>query len=137
MSERPSAKAFFTQRSPHFIAPPRAFTQFSHDLIRHSRLSSDAVRLLTWQLSHLGEQLERFGLAQGHVGDELLGDPEPTGPLEPPFVHESLVLELPLGPGEGAATPWGLRRRSPPSASHRRSSAFGSRAPSVRKAESS
>ncbi|MFD8270953.1 hypothetical protein [Streptomyces flaveolus] len=35
----------------HFIAPPRAFTQFSHDLIRHPRLSSDAVRLLTWQLS--------------------------------------------------------------------------------------
>ncbi|MFH9573507.1 hypothetical protein [Streptomyces sp. NPDC017230] len=35
----------------HFIAPPRAFTQFSHDLIRHPRLTSDAVRLLTWQLS--------------------------------------------------------------------------------------
>ncbi|MFJ9717130.1 hypothetical protein ACIRPQ_14495 [Streptomyces sp. NPDC101213] len=35
----------------HHIAPPRAFTQFSHDLIRHPRLSSDAVRLLTWQLS--------------------------------------------------------------------------------------
>ncbi|MGW5784431.1 hypothetical protein ACWEWK_10605 [Streptomyces sp. NPDC003757] len=35
----------------HFIAPPRSFTQFSHDLIRHPRLSSDAVRLLTWQLS--------------------------------------------------------------------------------------
>lgn len=35
----------------HHIAPPRAFTQFAHDLIRHPRLSSDAVRLLTWQLS--------------------------------------------------------------------------------------
>ncbi|MEU3093265.1 hypothetical protein ABZ690_00160 [Streptomyces sp. NPDC006967] len=35
----------------HHIAPPRAFSQFSHDLIRHPRLSSDAVRLLTWQLS--------------------------------------------------------------------------------------
>ncbi|MGP2435772.1 hypothetical protein [Streptomyces sp. JW3] len=35
----------------HNIAPPRAFTQFSHDIIRHPRLSSDAVRLLTWQLS--------------------------------------------------------------------------------------
>ncbi|WP_306324853.1 hypothetical protein [Streptomyces venezuelae] len=33
------------------IAPSRAFTQFSHELIRHPRLSSDAVRLLTWQLS--------------------------------------------------------------------------------------
>ncbi|MDT3728107.1 hypothetical protein ROS62_25815 [Streptomyces sp. DSM 41972] len=35
----------------HHIAPPRAFTQFSHELIRHPRLSSDAARLLTWQLS--------------------------------------------------------------------------------------
>ncbi|MFE4053010.1 hypothetical protein [Streptomyces sp. YIM B13518] len=35
----------------HHIAPPRGFSQFSHDLIRHPRLSSDAVRLLTWQLS--------------------------------------------------------------------------------------
>ncbi|MFF0560217.1 hypothetical protein [Streptomyces sp. NPDC004266] len=35
----------------HFNAPARAFTQFSHDIIRHPRLSSDAVRLLTWQLS--------------------------------------------------------------------------------------
>ncbi|EFE67618.1 predicted protein [Streptomyces viridosporus ATCC 14672] len=35
----------------HFIAPPRAFTQFSHDLIRHPRLPSDTVRSLTWQLS--------------------------------------------------------------------------------------
>ncbi|MFJ6349139.1 hypothetical protein ACIQKB_06655 [Streptomyces sp. NPDC092046] len=35
----------------HFNAPARAFSQFSHELIRHPRLSSDAVRLLTWQLS--------------------------------------------------------------------------------------
>ncbi|WP_329117772.1 hypothetical protein [Streptomyces sp. NBC_01353] len=35
----------------NFIAPSRAFSQFSHELIRHPRLSSDAVRLLTWQLS--------------------------------------------------------------------------------------
>ncbi|WP_370414561.1 hypothetical protein [Streptomyces fradiae] len=35
----------------HFIAPSRGFTQFSHDLIRHPSLNSDAVRLLTWQLS--------------------------------------------------------------------------------------
>ncbi|WP_063915176.1 MULTISPECIES: hypothetical protein [unclassified Streptomyces] len=33
------------------IAPSRAFSQFSHEIIRHPRLSSDAVRLLTWQLS--------------------------------------------------------------------------------------
>ncbi|MFF0474136.1 hypothetical protein [Streptomyces sp. NPDC004284] len=35
----------------HFNAPARGFTQFSHEIIRHPRLSSDAVRLLTWQLS--------------------------------------------------------------------------------------
>ncbi|MBT2444145.1 hypothetical protein J7E93_29460 [Streptomyces sp. ISL-36] len=35
----------------NFSAPPRAFTQLSHEIIRHPRLSSDAVRLLTWQLS--------------------------------------------------------------------------------------
>ncbi|MET8828861.1 hypothetical protein ABZX40_23660 [Streptomyces sp. NPDC004610] len=35
----------------HHIAPSRAYTQLSHDIIRHPRLSSDAVRLLTWQLS--------------------------------------------------------------------------------------
>ncbi|WP_426404003.1 hypothetical protein ACN9M0_20415 [Streptomyces sp. R-07] len=35
----------------HFNAPSRAFTQFSHEIIRHPRLGSDAVRLLTWQLS--------------------------------------------------------------------------------------
>ncbi|MFJ6250428.1 MULTISPECIES: hypothetical protein [unclassified Streptomyces] len=33
------------------IAPTRAFGQYSHDIIRHPRLNSDAVRLLTWQLS--------------------------------------------------------------------------------------
>ena len=35
----------------HAIAPARFFTQVPNDIIRHPRLSSDAVRLLTWQLS--------------------------------------------------------------------------------------
>lgn len=35
----------------HFIAPSRAYTPFSNDIIRHPRLSSDAHRILTWQLS--------------------------------------------------------------------------------------
>ncbi|WP_329279182.1 hypothetical protein [Streptomyces sp. NBC_00691] len=35
----------------HFNAPSHAFSQFSHEIIRHPRLTSDAVRLLTWQLS--------------------------------------------------------------------------------------
>ncbi|MFF4169905.1 hypothetical protein [Streptomyces sp. NPDC001744] len=35
----------------HVIVPSRAFGQYSHEIIRHPRLNSDAVRLLTWQLS--------------------------------------------------------------------------------------
>jgi hypothetical protein len=35
----------------HVIAPVRFFSQLSNEIIRHPRLSSDAVRLLTWQLS--------------------------------------------------------------------------------------
>ncbi|MGV9690756.1 hypothetical protein ACWDUX_16775 [Streptomyces sp. NPDC003444] len=35
----------------HFNAPSRGFSPFSHDIIRHPRLNSHAVRLLTWQLS--------------------------------------------------------------------------------------
>ncbi|MFH8219964.1 hypothetical protein ACH4C2_11855 [Streptomyces sp. NPDC018057] len=35
----------------HHIAPSRAFSQTSHDIIRHPRLNSDAVRILTWQNS--------------------------------------------------------------------------------------
>ncbi|WP_405856195.1 hypothetical protein OG361_22590 [Streptomyces sp. NBC_00090] len=35
----------------NFIAPSRAFSQFSHEIIRHPRLDSHAARLLTWQLS--------------------------------------------------------------------------------------
>ncbi|MER5475451.1 hypothetical protein ABT026_00480 [Streptomyces sp. NPDC002734] len=35
----------------NFIAPTRAFTQLANEIIRHPRLSSDAARVLTWQLS--------------------------------------------------------------------------------------
>ncbi|MGW4722398.1 hypothetical protein [Streptomyces sp. NPDC004291] len=35
----------------HFNAPSRGFSPFSHNIIRHPRLNSHAVRLLTWQLS--------------------------------------------------------------------------------------
>lgn len=35
----------------HAIPPARFFSQVPNDIIRHPRLSSDAVRLLTWQLS--------------------------------------------------------------------------------------
>ncbi|SPE53712.1 hypothetical protein SNS2_2166 [Streptomyces netropsis] len=35
----------------HVIAPERFFTQVSNEIIRHPRLSANAVRLLIWQLS--------------------------------------------------------------------------------------
>jgi hypothetical protein len=35
----------------HVIAPARFFSQVPNEIIRHPRLSSDAVRLLAWQLS--------------------------------------------------------------------------------------
>ncbi|MGW1073240.1 hypothetical protein [Streptomyces sp. NPDC002537] len=35
----------------HVIAPTGFFSQISNEILRHPRLSSDAVRLLTWQLS--------------------------------------------------------------------------------------
>ncbi|MGW1196867.1 hypothetical protein ACWD4B_13665 [Streptomyces sp. NPDC002536] len=35
----------------HVIAPTRFFSQVPNEIIRHPRLSSDAVRLLLWQLS--------------------------------------------------------------------------------------
>jgi hypothetical protein len=35
----------------HAIAPARFFSQVPNEILRHPRLSSDAVRLLTWQLS--------------------------------------------------------------------------------------
>ncbi|MFI7006836.1 hypothetical protein [Streptomyces sp. NPDC050145] len=46
----------------HSIAPTRAFTQLSNELIRHPRLDSEAYRILTWQLSlpaHAPETLSR------------------------------------------------------------------------------
>ncbi|MFG2328818.1 hypothetical protein ACGFMM_04260 [Streptomyces sp. NPDC048604] len=53
----------------HAIAPVGRFTQVPHEILRHPRLGSDAVRLLTWQLSlpdgvdePLSKTAERAGL---------------------------------------------------------------------------
>lgn len=53
----------------HAIAPASFFTQVSNEIIRHPRLSSDAIRLLTWQLSlpksthqPLSETAQRAGI---------------------------------------------------------------------------
>ncbi|MGA5129392.1 hypothetical protein ACPCTO_06240 [Streptomyces olivoreticuli] len=53
----------------HAIAPAGFFTQVSNEIIRHPRLSAEAVRLLTWQLSlpdgvdqSLSQTAERAGI---------------------------------------------------------------------------
>ncbi|CAL9565251.1 hypothetical protein SUDANB140_04731 [Streptomyces sp. enrichment culture] len=98
----------------HFIAPPRAFTQFSHDLIRHPRLSSDAVRLLTWQLSlppgtreSLSRTAERariggcaFTRAKRQLKDEgFVHERRLQGPGGL-WVTQQLVSNVPLSEGE-------------------------------------
>ncbi|MHB9860887.1 hypothetical protein [Streptomyces sp. YIM S03343] len=100
----------------HHIAPPRAYTQFSHDIIRHPRLSSDAVRLLTWQLSlpqgareplSRSAQRARIGGSaftrakrqlknEGFVHERRLQGPGGH------WVTQQLVSSVPLSPGEAA-----------------------------------
>ncbi|WP_282108407.1 hypothetical protein [Streptomyces sp. B93] len=100
----------------HLIAPPRAFTQFSHDLIRHPRLSSDAVRLLTWQLSlppgareSLSRTAERarigacaFTRAKRQLKDEgFVHERRLQGPGGH-WVTQQLVSSVPLNQAEAA-----------------------------------
>ncbi|MER7623537.1 hypothetical protein [Streptomyces sp. NPDC126503] len=42
----------------HFIAPTQGYTLFQHTIIRHPRLSPDAARILTWQLSFRPDERE-------------------------------------------------------------------------------
>ncbi|MEU6278280.1 hypothetical protein ABZ871_38700 [Streptomyces populi] len=100
----------------HNIAPPRAFTQLSHELIRHPRLSSDAVRLLTWQLSlpegareSLSRTAERarigataFTRAKRQLKDEgFVHERRVQGPGGH-WTTQQLVSSVPLGPAEAA-----------------------------------
>ncbi|WP_250402364.1 hypothetical protein [Streptomyces cellostaticus] len=100
----------------HCIAPPRAYTQFSHDIIRHPRLSSDAVRLLTWQLSlpqgtreSLSRTAERanigacaFTRAKRQLKDEgFVHERRVQGPADH-WVTQQLVSNVPLIPAEAA-----------------------------------
>ncbi|MEU8651028.1 hypothetical protein [Streptomyces sp. NPDC048737] len=100
----------------HHIAPPRAFTQFSHDLIRHPRLSSDAVRLLTWQLSlpegardSLSRTAERanigataFTRAKRQLKEEgFVHERRVQGPGGH-WTTQQLVSNVPLSPAEAA-----------------------------------
>ncbi|WP_395362948.1 hypothetical protein ACHGLA_23095 [Streptomyces sp. YH02] len=100
----------------NFIAPSRAFSQFSHEIIRHPRLGSHAARLLTWQLSlpaHARETLPesakraRIGAtsfttakrqlkAEGYVHERRV---QVGGGL---WVTQQLVSSTPLRPEEAA-----------------------------------
>ncbi|MCD2464796.1 hypothetical protein MBT42_14650 [Streptomyces sp. MBT42] len=100
----------------NFIAPSRAFSQFSHEIIRHPRLDSHAARLLTWQLSlpaHARETLSetakraRIGAtsfttakrqlkAEGYVHERRV---QVGGGL---WVTQQLVSSSPLRPEEAA-----------------------------------
>ncbi|MFF8836543.1 hypothetical protein [Streptomyces sp. NPDC015130] len=100
----------------HFNAPSRAFSQFSHEIIRHPRLSSDAVRLLTWQLSlpqdareSLSATAERariggcgFTRAKRQLKDEgFVHERRVQGPGGH-WITQQLVSSTPLMSGEAA-----------------------------------
>jgi hypothetical protein len=100
----------------HHIAPPRAYTQLSHDIIRHPRLSSDAVRLLTWQLSlpegtreSLSRTAERaniggcaFTRAKRQLKDEgFVHERRVQGPGGR-WVTQQLISNVPLNAAEAA-----------------------------------
>ncbi|MFD7444138.1 hypothetical protein [Streptomyces sp. NPDC059909] len=52
----------------HVIPPARFYSQVPNDLIRHPRLNSDAVRLLTWQLSLPADRHESLSTTAERAG---------------------------------------------------------------------
>lgn len=119
----------------HVIAPARNYSQVPNEILRHPRLNSDAVRLLTWQLSlhpddrqSLSKTAERAGIkkrAFQRAKKQLLDEG---------FLHEwrqqgerghwltlQLVSNLSLSPAEALAARDGLppadkKPQAPPSA---------------------
>ncbi|MFF4156473.1 hypothetical protein [Streptomyces sp. NPDC001678] len=114
----------------HAIPPARFFTQVSNDIIRHPRLSSEAVRLLMWQLSlpddvdqPLSETAKRAGIkktAFQRAKQELIAEG---------YVHEwrgqgsdgrwattQLVSNVPLSEEDALAVRGGSRPAAPPAA---------------------
>ncbi|MFD8994323.1 hypothetical protein [Streptomyces abikoensis] len=114
----------------HAIPPARFFTQVSNDIIRHPRLSAEAVRLLMWQLSlpdgvdqPLSETAKRAGIkktAFQRAKRELIAEG---------YVHEwrgqgphgrwatrQLVSNVPLSAEEALVVRDGGRPAEPPTA---------------------
>ncbi|MFM9628523.1 MULTISPECIES: hypothetical protein [Streptomyces] len=133
----------------HHIAPSHAFSQYSHDIIRHPRLSSDSVRLLTWQLSlpegareSLSRTAERASIGataftrakrqlkcEGFVHERRVQGPGgqwatqqliSNVPLSPAEAAK-ILARMPVGPDGGATT----ERVSPQLAPGRRISTVG------------
>ncbi|MEV0781257.1 hypothetical protein [Streptomyces sp. NPDC050428] len=101
----------------HVIPPARFFSQVSNDIIRHPRLSSDAVRLLTWQLSLPLDAKESLSRTATRAGIKKGAFLRAKGQLkEEGYVHEwrqqgvrglwstvQLVSSVPLSATEAAA----------------------------------
>ncbi|MEU3354303.1 hypothetical protein [Streptomyces sp. NPDC037389] len=114
----------------HAIPPARFFTQVSNDIVRHPRLSAEAVRLLMWQLSlpddvdqPLSEAAKRAGIKKAAFG-RAKGELKTEG-----YVHEwhrqgprgrwtttQLVSNVPLSAEEALAVRDGGRSAEPPAA---------------------
>lgn len=105
----------------HVIPPARFFSQVSNDIIRHPRLSSDAVRLLTWQLSLPLDARESLSRTATRAGIKKGAFLRAKGQLkEEGYVHEwrqqgvrglwstvQLVSSVPLSAAEAAAVKGG------------------------------
>ncbi|MFF2190258.1 hypothetical protein [Streptomyces sp. NPDC058155] len=101
----------------HVIPPARFFSQVSNDIIRHPRLSSDAVRLLTWQLSLPLDAKESLSRTATRAGIKKGAFLRAKGQLKAEgYVHEwrqqgvrglwstvQLVSSVPLSEAEAAA----------------------------------
>ncbi|MFQ6195063.1 hypothetical protein [Streptomyces sp. NPDC000405] len=114
----------------HAIPPARFFTQVPNEIIRHPRLSAEAVRLLLWQLSlpddvdqPLSETAKRAGIKKTAFG-RAKGELKAEG-----YVHEwhrqgprgrwattQLVSNVPLSAEEALAVRDGGRPAEPPTA---------------------
>ncbi|MGH4034322.1 hypothetical protein ACQB60_35990 [Actinomycetota bacterium Odt1-20B] len=73
----------------HVSAPARFFSQVPNEIIRHPRLSSDAVRLLTWQLSLPAEAEESLSRTARRAGIGKVAFLRAKGQLKDEgYVHE-------------------------------------------------
>ncbi|MEI5102065.1 hypothetical protein RB200_30545 [Streptomyces sp. PmtG] len=101
----------------HAISPARFFSQVPNEIIRHPRLCSDAVRLLTWQLSLPEGADEALSATARSAGIGRAGFNRAKRELKAEgYLHEwreqrergrwatsQLISNVPLGPEQAAA----------------------------------